>query len=113
MTFEQSHNLWKDVFNYTKGSSDDQFSRLVNVNLIKKKIKDEIKNSKYSLFLMNNFNVFKGYFIQKLLLPLKNDKTKIKENELQILINLLSNQNFYLQIKKDYEDTQMTDVSDF
>lgn len=101
---DRSDSIWKNLFKYTKGCSDDHLNKFITLNLIKKKIIQTVEaNIDTEDTLLENFNVFKSYFTQTLIMPqLKSKESgRLSDNEIRILVNLISDIDFFKEIQND------------
>ena len=95
------------MLNYTTGKQKDgNISYFILLDSVKKQVFAAIEEAKNRKLLLSHFNVFKAYMIENVLQKeMKIKKKKIVDKRrLDILMYMISNEDFYKEVIEKYCD---------
>lgn len=109
-----SNRLWKKMVNYTTGNQNDgRINSYILANEVRKEVSKLLADisTGRDLFL-DNFNMFKAFVFQKLVFPRlrPNKQSVLGDKRLHVLIDLLSNHDFYGKVKESFKKNECNKI---
>ena len=108
---ETSKNrIWNQMLKFTKGDQlDGKLNHFILIQNIKKLIIEIVKKTKphHELFL-ENYNIYKSFCFQTLVLPLLQSKrNKEEDKKIKLLIDIISDKSFHQSLRSKFEGHQL------
>lgn len=105
------NRIWGEMLNYTKGSQKDgKFNHFIYLEKVRKEIYQAIKETipHHEMFL-NNYNIYKSFLIQKLVLPvLGTNKTEENQKKMKLMTDIIADKEYFESLKERIETFQKT-----